>query len=223
LLTAERAPLVSPTACGVKMTFTELLWLGARFSGRVRLLKLKAAPLTLAWVMVRLALPVLVIVIALVPVLPRLTLPKPRLTGLTVNSAPMPVPESAREALGTTALLVTERVPLVSPTACGVKTTFTELFWLGARVSGRVRPLKLKAAPLMVAWVMVRLPLPVLVKVTVLVAEMPRLTSPNVRLVGLALNCPPGDGGGGGATLAELPPAQPAATQAVPRSRGSAA
>ena len=58
------------------------------------------------------------------------------------------------------------------------------------RVTGRLKPLVLKPAPVVVAWVMVTLKPPLLVRVSESVELLLICTLPKLRLVGLADNDP---------------------------------
>ena len=83
MLTSARVPVALPSAVGANLTLKVLDWLGTRVRGTVSPLRLKPAPVTLAWEMVRLAVPVLVKVAVWVPVLPTVIFPKGTLLGLT--------------------------------------------------------------------------------------------------------------------------------------------
>lgn len=87
------------------------------------------------------------------------------------------------------ALLVTVSVPVALPDVAGVNVVLQEAVCPAAKVTGRLRPLMLKPAPLVVAAVSVTLAVPVFVIVTFCVAVLPRLTFPKLMLVGDADTC----------------------------------
>ena len=102
---------------------------------------------------------------------PTCTLPKLRLgcVGIRVAGVMLvaPAPESAMLSVGLDASLVMARLPLTAPVDCGANTTLKlGLLWPGAKVKGRLNPLKLNPAPVAVACVMVKLEPPELVTVS---------------------------------------------------------
>jgi hypothetical protein len=123
---------------------------------------------------------------------PTCTLPKLRLVGLAlrVPGAAVPVPDNATTTLEFVASLVTVKVPLVAPADAGAKTTLNVLLVPAAKVSGRVRPFKLKPVPVAEAWVMVIVDPPELVKVSCSVLLEPVCTEPKLRLDGLVPRVP---------------------------------
>jgi len=121
--------------------------------------------------MVALASPVLVTVSASDLLLPTCTLPKLRLDWVDARVAGVtliaPVPESPTLSVGLEALLARARLPLTMPVACGVNATLKlGLLWPGSKVKGRLKPLTLNPAPVVAAWVMVKLEPPELVTVS---------------------------------------------------------
>lgn len=158
--------------------------------------------------MVRLVPPEFVSVAAWLWLVPTWTFPKLRLAGATASTpdvVPMPdiltLTVSVVVLLDVFKLVCTKRtlvdrealppaviVPLAEPLVCGVKTTLKLVLCPGLKVSGRVRPLIWKPAPLTVACEMVRLDAPEFVKVSVFVALSPTFTLPKVRVDGLALS-----------------------------------
>jgi len=79
-------PLASPGDCGAKVTLKDALCPGARVNGRLRPVLLKAAPETVACVMVRLVAPVLLSVSERDWLVPVCTLPKLMLEGAAVSA-----------------------------------------------------------------------------------------------------------------------------------------
>lgn len=84
------------------------------------------------------------------------------------------------------ALLTTEMLPVTLPAAAGANLALRVVLWPTAKVTGRVSPLTLKTAPVTLAWEMVRLALPKLVKVTICELLLPTVTFPKLMLVGFA-------------------------------------
>ena len=71
----------------------------------------------------------------------------------------------------------------------GSNCTFSVTDWLGFKVTGNVAPDTVKPAPLSVAELMVTGAVPVEVNVTGCVDAVFTVTSPNVRLAALIVNC----------------------------------
>lgn len=115
----------------------------------------------------------------------------------------MPLPESARVEGGLTALLVSVRVLVAFPAACGVKATEKLRFSLGARVRGAVRPVTVKPLPIATILVMFRVALPVLVRVAGWELVLPTTTSP--KLIPAGFRVARGDGGSAPITAIGLP------------------
>jgi len=93
---------------------------------------------------------------------------KLRLPGVADNVAgAIAVPESETSRVVLDPLCVMDRMPLLAPAPVGVKSTPNVMALLGANVSGRFNPVTVKAAALELACVIVRLSLPVFVKVSV--------------------------------------------------------
>jgi hypothetical protein len=88
------------------------------------------------------------------------------------------------------ALLVIAMLPLAEPEADGVKVTVKVLLWPVDRESGRVKPERLKPAPLGVAPVIVTVDPPVLVSVSGKLWLLPICTLPKLKLDGLGLRVP---------------------------------
>ncbi len=166
LLTSERLPDALLAAVGVKLTVNAADLPGATVSGRVRPLKPKPLPETVACETFRLALPGLLSVIVCVLVVPTVTLPKLALAGTTEICGSTPAPESAIVAGELVALLSTDTLPVTLPVAVGAKATFSEALCPAARVNGRVIPLTLNPAPATFTCEMLTLLLPVLLSLT---------------------------------------------------------
>jgi hypothetical protein len=100
----------------------------------------------------------------------------------------VPVPLSASTVGEFVALLAKEADPVTAPLDVGANLTLTAWFAPAVMVKGKVRPVTLNPAPVVVTENTVTLELPVLVRVADCVAELPTSTLPNARLVGDALS-----------------------------------
>jgi hypothetical protein len=101
--------------------------------------------------------------------------------------ARVPVPERETTVGELEALLVTETGPVADPLVVGLKVTLNMLLWPAARFSGNESPLMLNPAPLTVAWLIVRPPVPVLFSDTGCVLLLPTSTFPKAMLEGLTV------------------------------------
>ncbi len=167
-------PLTKPLAAGLKVTVNDVLCPAVNVKGKARPLKLYPDPVAVAPEIVRLDPPVLVSVSDKLELLPIWTLPKARLVGLADNvPGATPVPVNGMLKLESDPVDVMLTLPLTEPLAVGLKSTVKEVLWPAANVKGKVRPLKLKPAPLALAAEIVRLDPPVLVRVSVNDFEVP--------------------------------------------------
>ena len=98
-------------------------------------------------------------------------------------------PDSVMAAGEFVALLVTVTLPDTPPAVVGVKTTLRVAVWPAVKVSGGVRPLVVKPAPETLIWEMLTLELPMLVRATVCVLLLPKVTFPKLKEAGLAESC----------------------------------
>ena len=144
LLVMSSVPLALPLDCGVKTTLNVLLAPAASVTGSVRPFMLKAAPETVAWLMVRLEPPELVSVSCNVLLLPVCTEPKLR-DGLPAASVPgvAPVPERATVNGDPEASLAMLNVPLAAPLAVGLNTTLKVVVAPAFKVNGALTPVML--------------------------------------------------------------------------------
>src|SRR5262245_28006400 len=92
------------------------------------------------------------------------------------------------------ALLTNEALPVTAPLACGANRMLTDRFAPAAMVNGKVSPVTLKPAPVVLAEKTVTLELAVFVSVAVSVAVVPTGTVPKARLGGAALSRKVGGG-----------------------------
>jgi hypothetical protein len=118
-------------------------------------------------------------------------LPNATLAGFATKSpcvAPVPVRAILRLGLLPFDEIVT--VPLAAPLPVGAKFTVNVVLWPAFKVSGRVRPVILNAAPLADAAEIVRLDPPELVNVSDKFEVLPTWTVPNPRDVGFGVRVP---------------------------------
>ena len=85
---------------------------------------------------------------------------------------------------------INERVPLALPLDFGAKVVVMLTAWPGASVNGMLRPLKLNPVPDTVAWEIVRLEFPVLLRDADFDKLVPSGTLPKLTGEGLTDNCP---------------------------------
>jgi hypothetical protein len=78
--------------------------------------------------------------------------------------------------------------PLAAPLVVGEKSTVKGVLWPAFNVMGKASPLTLNPLPLSVTAEIVRLDPPELVRVPVIVWELPTGTLPKPRLVGFAVS-----------------------------------
>ena len=122
--------------------------------------------------------------------LPVLTVPKPRLVGVTesVRFAATPVPLNVTKLgeLGT--LLTTETFPVTLPGACGANCTLNVLLVPGFRVSGRLIVLVLNPLPVAPNCVTVSAAVPLFFNCSVCEFGEPIVTLPKFTLDGVMAN-----------------------------------
>ena len=136
-------------------------------AGRVNPLIEKAAPLTFACEIVTEEPPVLVSVSERFVLLPTCTLGKAKLIGFALSMPGVtPFPESGMVNVEFEPLEVMITLPLAEPDAPGANFTVNEVFWPAFNVRGVDKPLKVNPLPFTEAAEMVRLLLPVFVRVT---------------------------------------------------------
>jgi hypothetical protein len=118
LLVMLTVPLTEPAEAGAYCTLKLALWPGVKVAGRLRPLKVKPEPVTVADEIVKFAEPVLVTWKVCELALPTTTEPKAALAGVTLKPAWTPVPLSEATTL-TPLLFVTLRVPADAPLELG--------------------------------------------------------------------------------------------------------
>ncbi len=189
LLASDRLPVTLPVTAGANFTWKVALCPAASVAGKVRPLRLKPLPVTLACEMVTL-LVLAVTVTFCAELLPVSTLPKLSEFGLAAKvPAVVPVPLRAITVGELEALLASDRLPVTLPVAVGANFTWKVALCPAASVAGKVRPLRLKPLPVTVAWEMVTL-LVLAVTVTFCVELLPVSTLPKLSEVGLAAKVP---------------------------------
>jgi len=159
--------------------------------GRVIPLKLNPVPLAVICEIVRAVPPEFVSFSARVDVLPVEIFPKLRLVGLAASWPDVaPVPDSGTFSEALDAFDVIAMLPLTAVPEVGAKTILKVTLWPTLRVVGKVKPLAVKPAPVVLAAEIVTLDPPELVSVSVFVCELPTGTLPKARLVGLVASWP---------------------------------
>ena len=142
-------------------------------SGKVIPLKLNPV-LGVIWEIVRDVPPEFVSFSASVVLLPVVTFPKLRLVGLAVSwPGVFPAPDRGTFSAELDAFEVIARLPLAVPPDVGVKVTPKLTLWPTLKVAGKVKPLAVKPEPVTLAAEIVTLAPPELVRVSVIVWELP--------------------------------------------------
>ncbi len=193
LLWIVSCPAAGPVVVGSNCTFSVTDWVGFRVTGNVAPDIVKPVPGRVPELMVTGAVPVEVNVTGWVDGVFTVTLPNVRLAALIVNCglvAAVPVPLRL-----TTAVLLVEELlwivscPAAGPVTVGSNCTFSVTDWVGFKVTGNVAPDIVKPVPVRVPALMVTGDVPVEVNVTGWVDDVLTVTSPNVRLAALIVNC----------------------------------
>lgn len=140
-------PVKLPLPVGAKVTVVEVLVPACRVRGSARLLIVNPAPLKVAWLIVRSAVPVFEIVTLLFWFDPTVTLPKLSCAGFRVRTPPFAAVPVAVTAARTSEFAprkesVCERLPL----ALGLYCTVNAALWPAASTCGCVRPITCKLA-----------------------------------------------------------------------------
>ena len=186
LLTSEILPVALPAACGANCALKVVDAPGFNESGRFTVLVVNPVPVTLNCVMVNTPVPVLLNCSVCVFGEPIVTLPKLTLAGVTVRAACTPVP-----LMGTTTLepcaVVTVTFPVTVSAAFGANVRLRVAVCPAVKVIGVVMPLAVTSLALRVTWEMLTAELPALVIVTLFALELPALTFPKPKLVGVAV------------------------------------
>jgi hypothetical protein len=170
-------------------------WVGFKVTGKVAPDIVKPVPVNVAELMVTGSVPLEVSVTGSIDGVFGVTSPNARLAGLMINvgfattgASPVPL------RLTTAVLLVDESLWIVScpetaPAVAGSNCTFRVTGCPGFRVTGKVAPDTVKPVPVNVAELMVTGAVPVEVSVTGCVDATFSVTSPNIRLTALSVNC----------------------------------
>lgn len=102
----------------------------------------------------------------------------------------MPTPETGTVSVASEALEAKVRFPFEVPEVVGENFTLKLALCPAASVAGAVMPLSVYPAPLMLAFEIVRLALPVFVTVPEIVCVLPTVTFPKLRLARLEARVP---------------------------------
>ena len=148
-------------------------------------LTLKLVSATDIWVMVRLAVPGLLMASVWVLVTPTVTLPKLTLAGITEICGCTPLPLSEIVAGELLALLTTLRLATALPAGVGAKLTVTVRLCPAGRVTAPGKPLTTNHVPTMATCEMFTLPVPVFVSAIACEALLPTRTLPKFMLLAL--------------------------------------
>ena len=184
---AEAAPL----DWGANLTVKDTLLPAAKVSGRDNPLTVNSEVLRLASVMVMLELLAVNEAVRLL-LCPTTTLPKLNAAGLTANwPETVAVPTIEMVTVGLEASETTAIDPLALPPEVGANTAPKVKLCPGLKVRGRLKPVILKLAPVMLARVTVTLEPPELVRVSDKVFVLPTGTPEKSRLESLVLSAPP--------------------------------
>jgi len=151
LLVIEMLPVALPVVVGAKVALKLALCPPDKVSGSVSPVVPNPVPVTVAWVMVTLPVPVLLRVTGCVPVVFTVTLPNATVDGEAESCRVTPVPDRDTVAGESVALLVIEMLPVALPVVVGAKAALKLVLCPPERVSGSVKPLVPKPVPVTVA------------------------------------------------------------------------
>lgn len=162
LLTMEIEPDSLATTVGANAALNVALPPAAIVRGTVSPEILNPVPVTAAFEIVTLLLPVLLMRMDCVFVCPVTTFPKLTLDGVAASEPddPVPLPLKLIVNRGSNALLVTAMLPVAVPAAVGAKRALKVKLLPAAIVKGATRPLSLKPVPLTATFEMVKLVVP---------------------------------------------------------------
>ena len=190
LLVKDKVAEAAPEAVGAKVTVNDAVPLAAMVTGNVipesvnsLLLMVNELTVTGAEDAVRVPPSALLE--------PTATLPNASVVGDTARvPGAVPVPESAMFSGEFVAFETMARVPLAEPAEVGANFTVKVTLPLAVSVTGSVRPVTVKAAPVTLAAVIASDEPPVLVSVSDRLVLFPTCTLPNERLDGFAESVP---------------------------------
>ena len=138
LLLIVRLPVEAPAAVGLNVTLSDADCPAASVNGRLGCATANPAPVRLTWLIVPLEPPELVIRTVLVELVEVVTEPKSTLNGDALNVAgETPEPTSPTLRLGSDALLLILRLPLLLPVELGLNLTLKLADWPGPKFMGR--------------------------------------------------------------------------------------
>jgi hypothetical protein len=187
LLTKERLAAAVPEVCGKKVTVKGADWPAARTTGNEIPLRTNSA-LVLPPEEIVTGEPVALSVPDKEALDPVLTLPKFNAVGASVNCPDaVSLPERGMFSCGSAALDRIARLPETEPDAVGMKTTLKVRLCPAPIFAGNDNPLALNAALDMPACEIVTLLVPLLVRFSVKVWELPAGRLPKLRVAGEAV------------------------------------
>jgi hypothetical protein len=157
-------------------------------SGVVTPLTLNPVPFAATCETLTVPVPVLVRVACIVPLLPTLTFPKLRLSGLLLRRYDKPSPDSATVVGEVVALLKIVTVPVAFPPTMGVKLILKDACFPASKVKGTGIEEELKPAPATVTCEMVTVPVPEFSRVRLWVLLLPRFTFPKFMEEGVGVS-----------------------------------
>jgi hypothetical protein len=190
LLAIETVPASVPAAPGLYVTVRLASFPGARVTGTANPETLTPEPEKVIPEIVTLPVPVLVNCTVFFTSLPTETVPNATDAGERLSTedivvvVPVPIPLRATDMVGSRALLVIVIVPLSAPFEVGLKRTLMVVLWPPLKAIGRWGPEAVNSGPATAMPEMIRIPVPVLVNVTVFVLLWPTVKSPKLTELG---------------------------------------
>ena len=190
LVTVNEAVTV-PVVCGLKVIVNGTLCPAGIVTGNDRPPILNTELFVVAPVTVTLA-PVALRLPFADPLVPTITLPKPRVPGVMLScpAEEVPVPDSGIVRLGFEAFEVIVTLPVAFVAEAGANVTVNVVLWFAPSVTGVESPLTLNPLPLAATCEIVTLDPPVFVSVSVRDSLLPTTTFPKLKLDGLPASAP---------------------------------
>ncbi len=185
LLTKARLADALPEVCGKNVTVKGIDWPAARVVGN-EIPPSRNSALVVAPDEIVTGEPVALSVPDKEVLDPVLTLPKFKVVGVSINCpGVLSLPDSATFNCGLEASERMERFPVIEPETLGVKTTPNVRLCPAPKLAGRDKPLGVNAALDKLACETVTLVVPVLVRTSVKVWEVPGSRLPKLRVAGV--------------------------------------
>ncbi len=181
----ETFPARAPAELGLYVTVKVTSFPAAKLAGTANPVTLMPAPEKVIPEIVTLPVPEFASWTVFVTSLPTVTLPNATDDGEALRAAVVvPVPVRATSMAGSRALLVMVIVPAAEEPAVGLKTTLIVVLWPALRAIGRCGPEALNPGPATEIPEMIRIPVPVLLNVTVFVVLSPIAKFPKLIELG---------------------------------------